>query len=177
MNNKQKLFKTISLLTLLLGLSRGVDAADGTLYFNGEIVAQGCDITLDSQTIELGKISVSTLKNTNDQTSSGTMFTIRGTNCPEGLSGITFSGAEMPGSQGLFALTNDSNLAVATGVGVGIYLEDHTTRVRNGVVSAITLPNGQEELNQTYFAKYVPIIGGNVTPGKANASVTYTLQY
>lgn len=172
MNNKIK--ATALLVASLLGLPVVVNAADGTISFTGTIVAQGCSITTADQTIYMGNIAASTLNGRAGNTTSGKAFNIVGTNCPPSLSAIVFSGPKTADtSSGLFAL---SDAMPAGDVALGIFASDGTSRVLNGATTPLTIAGGGTDLNQSYFAKYVST-GTTVTPGLANATVTYTLEY
>ena len=173
MNNK---IKTTALVASLLGLPVLVNAADGTVNFAGTIVAQGCSINTLNQTVNMGNISASTLNGSAGLTTSGQAFTIEGNNCPNSLSAIVFSGMQTPdNSSGLFALSDTTSAGGAGNVAIGIYMDDDITLVENGESTA--LPQiSNNNLNQTFYAKYVST-ADTVSPGTANASVTFTLEY
>lgn len=165
--------KTIAASTILL--TSAAYAADGTITFNGEIVASTCVInggTAD-QTVSLGKVSTTALKGAGTQ-AAGTIFTIGLTGC-----GTTFTSAQVK----FDAQTDSTNNkliklgtgSTATGVGIGIYESDATTNVVPFVATASQpIKDGAATFN--YIAKYVST-ADTVTAGTANSSATFTVIY
>lgn len=162
-----------ALLITLLGLSGAANAADGTVFFTGEILTQGCTITSTTPLeVDLGKITFPENVNVGEM-SSGRQFSIR-LNCPTSLSGITFSGRSDSTLTDFFAVNGG-----ADGVAVGIYKSDNISQIRNGVsetTGIFTNNSGSKIYTATLFAKYIAT-KDVITPGSANASVNFNVEY
>lgn len=142
-------------------LSNQVWAYDGTINVTGNIVDGACDVSTDSQNINvnLSNIPVSAFTNVGD-VSNPTPFQILLKNCPASVheADIMFIGKNAPGYKGgILALTQEAG--VAEGVGVRIRMPE-----LGDFTNSVTVA-----LNQMLWADK------EIEPG--DNTLTYTLQY
>lgn len=170
-----------SLIALGLGLGFSVIAAQsafaaGTVNFTGRVIAEGCTINSESKVLDvlLGDVSAKELT-TAGELAGGEQFVIELENCtPDTTVAVRFTGANDDNDADILAVTPGNG--AATNVGIALFEEDGTTQVNLDQDSArITLPTGATELSLPYVARYKAT--GQATPGPANGTVAYSLQY
>lgn len=150
------------------------NAADGTITFTGNIIAQTCQVNGSVP----GDIPVNlgdyTSKEFNSAGSTVGNETIRMelTACPTAVNAVSI----------LFGGTADStmpallaNSSGATGVGIGIYEADGSTAIPINSASA-NIPLTAGVGTGTFIAKYVST-AATVGEGAVNATAQYTIQY
>lgn len=173
----------------------GQAAPAGTINITGKVVNNTCSVTSATQTKEITLPTVSTQQFTGvDQIVGDTAFQIGLENC---LSGDTTNGQTVrlffiPSNANSFdlvkgvlqntAATGGSGLdAAATNVGVAILTKTREKIPVGQDISKYTQTSDKENLATggvflDYFAAYYST-GANVTAGKVQASVTYSLAY
>ncbi|HEX4502926.1 MAG TPA: fimbrial protein [Scandinavium sp.] len=146
------------------------------LNFTGTIKAASCDISSgNGQKVSLGDVGTTHFGSTGD-VSSAKPFSI-GLNCADygpKQATVTFSGTAASDPT-LLAL--DGGEGAATGIAVRINQADSGEQVKLNTPSATTaLIAGENTLNFT--AQYQALTGrSNITPGKANATAQFTINY
>lgn len=172
---KKNILASLIAATSLFAVNNAL-AADGTIDFTGEIIDQACELASgsDALKVNLGKVSKTSLPNTGS-TAAATKFTIKLINCPTTVTSATvkFDAESYVGDDTVIALKNDTNAAK----GVGIQITDDV----NAVVplftasKAYTLKDGVEN-NLDFRARYIAK-SDTVTPGPANGTATFTINY
>ncbi|WP_392552575.1 fimbrial protein [Orbus wheelerorum] len=166
--------KGIAVFALTLLFASMANADDGTINFTGEIVAATCTVAGSSGStvdVQLGKINKSALP-APGATASATMFTIGLSGCDNAITKaqVSFDGASDSTDSSLLAVTGG-----ASGVGIGIYEADGTTKLPLFTKSrAVTISNGAGAFN--FVAKYVAT-NASIVVGKANSSATFAVAY
>lgn len=171
-----KLKTTIVYLGLLNSLHAFAAGNEASITVKGQVVTAACQVSSDStnKVVSLGeKIMTSTFKNKGDMSTS-VQFYINLEKCPQTTSSarFKFDGTADKNNANLLALDNIPDSA--TGVGVGIY--DATGKIVPlwTASSSYPLTGGNNALSFTarYVASVVP-----VTPGEADATTQFTLNY
>lgn len=148
---------------------------DGKVNFTGEITDTTCVVDTDSlnQTVELGKVSKSSLASAGS-TTGAKKFTLVLSSCPATVTSakVRFDGIQVPGDSSLLALTAGDD----TAEDVGIQISDANNNIINLYQdsAAYTLTTGVNNLNFT--ARYYAISDA-VTVGDANAVTEFTIVY
>lgn len=172
-----KLLSALALASVTL-VSQQASASDGTITFNGEIVANTCVVTTGSGgsfTVTLPKVMASALASVG-ATAGRTPFQIALTGCNNAQNGMNVHTYFEPGS------TVDS----VTGK-----LKTTNATVQIGLVNGDGVPIKAGFADATQGSKLVVISGGGATlpyfaeyyanevavPGVANTTVVYTLVY
>lgn len=171
-------FKKIAIATILASATFSVAsmAADGTLNFTGKITSSACNIDASSTAsgdIALGTVASNAFSSVGT-TAAPTRFTIVLTGCPADLktASVRFDGTPSSNSE-ILALTTGAD--AATGVGIGLFEADSSTKIPLQTKSkSQTLTTDSNTL--TYIAKYVST-AEKVSAGDANATATYTIAY
>ncbi len=161
-----------------LGLSQQAMAIDGTIKFEGEITANPCVVAVESvkQTVLMGQVKANTFAAKGDA-SVLTPFQIKLEECVidpvTGLKAdIGFVGMSADGDS---TLLNVSTIAgSAKNVGLQLTDKDSNQIDLNDVSAEFDLVAGQNILN--FGARYVAT-AAMVTPGHANGSVDFQLNY
>ncbi|MBL0573296.1 fimbrial protein [Aeromonas hydrophila] len=160
----------------LFGVMNAANAADGTVNFIGEITDETCTIDTGSQnlTVNLGKVSKSSLDGAAGKKSSPTGFQLNLTSCPATVTGTTvkFDGTADSNNSNLLKLTQDAG--VATGVGIEIADKVGTAIPLYSESMVYPLAAGSNSLN--FVARYVSTLA-SVTTGPANGVTQFTLNY
>ncbi|WP_270655257.1 fimbrial protein [Enterobacter bugandensis] len=147
-------------------------AGHGTVHFKGEIIDAACSIAPESadQTVDLGQISNSSLKN--NGTSSPVAFNIKLQNCDISTYKTvkaTWSGTEDANKSGIWGITG-------TASGAGIVLRDASEKpiVLGTETAATTLT-----ANDTTIAMsaYLQGDGSTVVPGAFTGAADFVLAY
>lgn len=169
------------LFSIFLPIGVGANAASCfsdvcNLKVFGTVVASSCDVESgsQSQTVNLGNVSVGAFKNTGD-ISSPQSFHIKLTNCSSNITGgaITFEGTADDSNSDLLKLTPGSG--VATGVGVQILDGASGSPIALGQSTATQpLVAGDNDLVYALRYKSTTI---SVVPGTANAVMYFDLNY
>jgi type 1 fimbria pilin len=174
-----KMYFLIYPLLFIIFIFSSFVKADGnniSINFTGKIKSATCNIVSDANLqVPLGDIGTTFFGSTGD-VSRAQPFSVE-LNCP--IDGpeqvaITFSGKTATDPT-LLAL--DSGEGTATGIAVRINQQDGSTQVKLNTPSATTaLIAGENTLNFT--AQYQALTGrSNITPGKANATAQFTINY
>lgn len=174
----------------VLSASLAVSAAPGTqviveggiVHFTGSIVNAACAVSTDSdgQTVALGQHRTSALQNVGDKTSPKA-FEIKLTDCDTTVSEraqVSFSGGANQTDKNLLKVSNIVPGGAGAATGVGIEITDHAGVVLRPDGSAFSTPvkliDGTNTLH--FSARYVRTTEA-LTPGKADADTTFTMQY
>jgi len=170
-------YKAIAIIVSALTMNNMAQAADGNIEFTGAIVSNSCKVTGTGSSdsnfgVTLGKVHTNALKNSG-VTAAPTPFTIKLSDCVSVTSAsVTFDGTLDSNNKSLLKLSPVTD--AATFVGIGIYESNSSTLIPLLNKSATkTLINGAANLE--FVAKYVAT--GTATPGVANASATFTVNY
>jgi len=185
---KQSVSKFVVLAAILLPASA---FSASTVTFQGEVAAQTCSISINSNTnaivmmptIPLSSLyTASTTKAAVGNSAGLTPFTISVTGCTSSSSALTiypeFLGTSV--DESTYALSNTSDSNAATGVGIALYSDAAGTNQinLNGVTrgAALTLAANATSASATYSAKYMAT-SATTTPGKVTGVAQYTLSY
>lgn len=176
--NKKTLAK-FALLATAAAVSQAALAADGNIQFNGEIVDSPCSISpgATNLVVPLGKVSRASLEGAAGKLSTPAQFQIQLTDCSAAAKGasITFSGVPDTVQKDALALANSGGLEPnATGVAVQVR-DANRAKIALGSESA-NYVLGQGSNNLRFEASYVST-GNTVTPGPANATAQFTVNY
>ncbi|WP_330982225.1 MULTISPECIES: fimbrial protein [Enterobacterales] len=177
----------VSLCALALTMAASTAYADdavtqGTVTFNGELIADTCSIVSGDEnlTVTLPTLSTQTLANAGDTAGSKT-FDIRVENCPTTGTGIPTQVAahfEAINSDGFNAttknLTNSATTTPASNVEVRLFDKDGTTVLPVGDTGGY-FPITAGTATMTYIGAYYATAA--TTAGKVSARVQYTLAY
>jgi len=166
-------FYIINFITGVFFISDAALGAGSDLTLKGTVIEQGCDISIDdfNKIVNLGDWS------TRDMTRPGghtepVNFAFRLSGCAASGVTLTFTGHADPADSGLLALSDESS---ATGVAVEIMNAAHRRQPLNEKAQRVTVDDeGNAVLSFT--ARYLSV-GGNATPGSADADSEFTLTY
>ncbi|WP_413493290.1 fimbrial protein [Morganella psychrotolerans] len=154
--------------------AEGPDVISGDFHFKGNITDSSCDITQKDQEVELGTHSVAVLKE-NGSSTAPVEFTIDIKNCSLSMNALTIQMAGSPhaGNNAIFALDADDQSAGK--IGIAIKTKDGEAVTPAGGSRNIPLRHDSRDYSLDYAANYQST--GLATPGKANATVNYTVTY
>lgn len=176
MNRKLTLAVSSGVLAALFG--HAASASNGTINFTGEIVQSACQVVAADQTktVVLGKYPTSAFP-TVGSTSGAQAFSIALEKCDAGDYSLRFDGNTPAGFPDLLAVTGG-----ATGVGIEI-LDNNSAIVPItqdvAAPASVTVAANDGEAGSATFhlrARYKSY-QETVTPGQANATATFTIQY
>ncbi|MDF7651473.1 type 1 fimbrial protein [Pantoea sp. Acro-805] len=166
-----------AVLTLM---AMNAHATNGTVKFTGSIVKSTCTVNSSDTNKEvfIGKYPTNAFSKIGDVTASKA-FTINLSNCDSGTYTLRFDGPTVAGNPNLLAVS------AATGVGIEILdnnekvlpinqtADDNTAWVTASSTNTAA-PNGTAAFNLK--ARYKSF-NQTVTPGEANASTSFTIEY
>ncbi|MEG0278111.1 MAG: fimbrial protein [Morganella sp. (in: enterobacteria)] len=146
----------------------------GNIHFKGNITDSSCDITQKDQEVELGTHSVAILTE-NGKKTDPVDFTIDIKNCSLSMNELTIQmmGTEHAENNAIFALDADDQSAGKIGIAIKTKEGDAITPAGGG--RNIPLRKDSRDYSLNYVANYQAT--GLSTPGKANATVNYTVTY
>ncbi|WP_088143128.1 fimbrial protein [Achromobacter xylosoxidans] len=176
--NKNTLAK-FALLATAAAVSQAALAEDGRIQFNGEIVDAPCSVSPSATNlvVPLGKVSRASMDGAAGKHSTPAQFEIQLTDCSASAKGasVTFSGTPDSISNDVLAISNSGGLtANATGVAVEIRDALHAKIALGSASPKYFLGLGTNNLK--FEAAYVST-GASVTPGPANATAQFTVNY
>lgn len=161
---------------IVSGMTNSVMAADGTIHFTGSISDQTCTVESNSQSlnVDLGQVAQAALNGAAGIKASPSSFTLILSECPDTVAGasVKFDGTPDELNKNLLALDDDTG--VATGVGIEIANSDGTAIPLHSASADYPLTEGSNTLG--FLARYVST-GAAVTPGKANGTSEFTINY
>lgn len=167
--------KALVAAALLSAVSmNAANAADGTITFTGNIIAQTCEVNgavPGDIPVTLGDYTTGEF-NGSGSTAGNETITMALTNCPTTVNNVSilFGGTADGDNADLLAVER-----TGAGVGIGIYESNGSTIIPiNNSSANIALANGVG--NASFIAKYVATATA-VTEGAANATAQYTIQY
>ncbi len=164
------------LFMVIAGVMENALAADGTIHFTGSVSDQTCTIDSSSQSlnVDLGTVSQAALSGAAGIKASPTQFTLTLNACPDTVTGasVKFDGTPDDVEKSLLALDDDTG--VATGVGIEIANSDGTAIPLHSASADYPLVEGDNAIG--FLARYVST-GAAVTPGKANGTSEFTINY
>ncbi|ACR68339.1 pilus assembly protein [Edwardsiella ictaluri] len=161
-------------------VSGQASAANGKVEFTGEIVNSTCQVSSDSQNINvyLGKYPTSAFKTVGDKSASKA-FQINLEQCEPGTYTVRFDGNTVAGHPDLLAVSSSGATAAAKGVGIEITdvngkafpIADQS----QGDVPTVTVVSDKKAIFnlQARYRSYV----NTVTAGLANATSPFTIEY
>lgn len=170
------------ILMVCLATAVGTRAANPTdtplgeinIRLSANIVDYTCYATSGDadKTVQLGVWPTKQFRNAGDTTQK-IPFSLKLAGCPpSGTTSVTFSGANVASDVGLLALNSSST---ATRVAVELHNQDKTRLNLNEASQEVASDvNGDATL--TFYANYIAL-GGNATPGSANADATFVINY
>ncbi len=174
--NKNTIAK-FALLASAAAISQTALAEDGRINFVGEIVDAQCDISPQATNlvVPLGKVSSSTLNGSAGRYSTPAQFELRLANCGAAAKGASVTFAGLADTIKKDSLAIDSN-ELNSATGVAVELRDALqNKIALGAESTkYTLHEGTN--NMKFNAVYVST-GEKVTPGAANATAQFTVNY
>lgn len=159
-------------------------ASHGTVKFTGEIKRSACEVTADTQNKEvyLGTYPTSAFKNIGDKSASkGFQVSIK--DCDPGDYTMRFDGNTVPGHFELLSVSAEGNEGTSAATGIGIEITDNNGNVLpvadgsniSDSVAKVNVPVGQTTAVFNFQARYRSF--GVVTPGLANATSSFTIEY
>lgn len=178
--------KIISTLVLGLGISAGAMAADGTITFNGTVLATTCNITIAggtaaataaTGTVNLPIVPASVFTAAGD-TSFGTAFTIGLSGCNASLNGKTaafhhFAGTSIKPDGRLNNTGTATNMAIALYSGTGLSgTFINLNSALNTPTQTVTGAAATFPLFATYSPTATPVVAGTVV-----SNVDFFLNY
>ncbi|WP_374213800.1 type 1 fimbrial major subunit FimA [Serratia sp. MF1(2023)] len=175
---KTKTLIMASLLTASMAHADTNTANGGTVHFKGEVVNAACAVDAGSidQTVQLGQVKTATL-NEAGKTSSSVGFNIQLNDCDTTVAtkaAIAFTGATIENNNNALA---PENSAAGGATNVGIQVLDSAGKALGfdgaSISTAATLTPGTNIL--PFQARYIAT--GQATPGTANASANFKVQY
>ena len=165
-----------SLLAICL-MATTLFAHDGRVYVSGTITNNTCTLSPDSQnmTVAMGTVSDRQFLHPGEE-GPWQPFAIELQNCGTTASGVTvsFSGTADERRHDCLALTPAEG--DATGVAVAIYDSNKNALPLAESSAVYPLSEGQSSVHLQFYARYIAN-GDVVTPGTANASATFVLNY
>lgn len=192
--NKQR-FSAVFALAAMAFISSPATAADnetetappvsvsgGTLQMQGSVVNTPCAIDNDSasQSVVLGQLRTAEINDKNN-VSSPIDFSIKLIGCAidtYSKASVTFSGNTLAGNpMALTPIGSQANSTVAKGIGIQILQDGNPVQVDGEKATAAkSLNSGNSDLK--FQAQYIALGNANeVTPGAANANVSFTVNY
>ncbi|NYV43584.1 type 1 fimbrial protein [Cronobacter sakazakii] len=165
---------------LALGLISGYASADsqGTVTFNGKLIAETCEIDTNDvdKTVTLPTISTQTFAKAGDEAGS-TTFTIKAVSCPAAITKVA-AHFEALDSTGFDPVTGNLTNAAATGgaknVEVRLYNTDSSVIAVGETGAAFDVQSDQTALMR-YIGGYYATAATEA--GDVTAKVNYTLSY
>lgn len=153
-------------------------AADGQVKFTGEIIDAACTVensVTNPLEVTLGKVAKSAFTISGDK-AAATKFTLKLTNCPDTVSSasVKFDGTSVNGDNSILALTQGAG--VATGVGIQLSDDSNTVLPLFTASKAYSLQSGSVTNNLDFVARYIST-AADVTPGPANATASFSINY
>lgn len=152
-----------------------VNAADGTIEFQGTIRDTACTVDAGSatQVVQIGNVSKSAFTGAGS-TAGGESFKITLTACDPTITRVAarFDGPSADGDSRLLKISDPA----VTGVGIGIFESDNTTLIPIASKSAsvpVTTATGAE---LEFVAKFMSTATA-VTGGIGNATATFSMDY
>ncbi len=155
-------------------------AADGQVDFVGKITDDACVVTNNPGSplqVKLGEVATTAFNNKSGVPTAGvksaaTIFTIKLTDCPAAATqaAVKFDGIAVSGDNTVLALT------AGGATGVGIQLSDDANAVIPLFTASKSYPLvvGNNDLN--FVARYIST-SATITPGVANSTASFTLNY
>lgn len=150
------------------------NAIDGTINFTGVISADACTVNVSGGTapIDMGTISSAALATVGDSASRGQLqIVLSACSAAATSAAVKFDGQSDSADNTLLALTTGG----ASGVAIGLYEEDGTTKIPLGSASVSKPLSSTANTELNFVAKYVST--GPVTVGAANAVTQFTVDY
>ncbi|MGX4743133.1 fimbrial protein [Providencia rettgeri] len=172
---KKNLLASLIAATSIFAVNNAL-AADGTIDFTGEIIDQACELAAgsDALKVNLGQVSKKALP-TAGSTAAATKFTIKLINCPATVTtaSVKFDADSYIGDDEVIKLKEETGVAT----GVGIQITDDTNKVVPLFTASKAYPLKENvENNLDFRARYIAK-SDTVTPGPANATATFTINY
>ncbi|HDU8312921.1 TPA: type 1 fimbrial major subunit FimA [Proteus mirabilis] len=173
---------TVSVLLLSGVASAATIVNGGKINFTGEIVNAACVVSTKSidQTVNIGQYRTAQFDSVG-KTVGNTDFYINLEACDTTVAqnaSVSFSGVSDSNDKTVLAVSNITTGGAGAATGVGIEITDHTGKVLppDGSVfsTAKQLIDGSNTLN--FVARYKSTLD-TVTPGHADADVTFKMQY
>jgi P pilus assembly protein, pilin FimA len=173
---KNSIILTLATVTALS--SSSVIAADGQVNFTGEIIEQSCKVVNNPSNplnVNLGKVAKAAFTGAGS-TAAATKFTLQLTDCPDTVktAAVKFDGTAVKGDTKVLALTEGSG--VATGVGIQLSDDSNTVLPLYTASKAYPLKSGKDSNNLDFIARYIAT-AKDVTPGPANSTASFTINY
>ncbi|WP_105652594.1 fimbrial protein [Cronobacter dublinensis] len=165
---------------LALGLLSGYAqaASQGTVTFNGKLIAETCEIDTNDvdKTVTLPTLSTQTLAKAAD-VGGTTTFTIKAVNCPDAIKKVAahFEALDSTGFNPVTGnLTNAAAIGAAKNVEVRLYNIDSTVIPVGGTGKAFDVQT-DKTATMSYVGGYYATAA--TEPGDVTAKVNYTLSY
>ena len=176
--NKKIINSQLPLLSaLVMSISFGASASDGTVTFTGAISDQTCvvDASSSNLTVDLGTVSSSSFSAAGD-TASASRFDISLTGCPSTFTKVAarFDGATDTTNPDLLALTKTGSEAS----GVAIQLSNIDGSVLNIGQESTQFPIDTAASSSTFkFIARYQATSSTINPGDAGSVAQFTITY
>ncbi|MBW7984734.1 fimbrial protein [Enterobacillus tribolii] len=162
-------------LTAALAFAAATNSMAGTLNFHGTITHPGCNVSADSQDlqIEMGYISGAVFNGSIGQLTGAKNFTIHLVDCPVSSTQavLTFEGQTVTNSDEILALTDTSS---ASGLGIQLTNSQGQIIKLNQPTEPQVITAGENQLN--YVARFITT-SNTVKSGEAYANAVFTVNY
>lgn len=160
---------------VLMAAAGTASAADGTVRFTGNIIADACKVDTASkdQTVNLGDVASSSFTSAGDK-ASPTKFNIQLSNCPATVTqvAVKFDGLSDTANTNLLKLDSDQ-----TAANVGIEIADVTgAPIALHTASPLYAIAADGSAKMEFIGRYVST-AASVTPGTANGTSDFTINY
>ncbi|CCG88545.1 fimbrial protein [Erwinia piriflorinigrans] len=195
MHTYRKRFSAVFALSAVVSISNPAVAADnvtetkppvshlgGTLHLQGSVVNTPCviDNSSASQSVELGQLRTADISDKN-AVSSPVDFAIKLIGCASDTyskASVTFSGNTLAGNaRALAPVGSQANSSVAKGIGIQI-LQDGKAVQLDGEQPTMAKSINARNSDMKFQAQYIALgEATEVTPGAANANVSFTVHY
>ena len=164
---KKNLLASLIAATSIVAVNNAL-AADGTIDFTGEIIDQACELAAgsDALKVNLGQVSKKALPNAGS-TAAATKFTIKLINCPATVTtaSVKFDADSYIGDDEVIKLKEETGVTDDTNKIVPLFTASKAYPLQQNV-----------ENNLDFRARYIAK-SDTVTPGPANATATFTINY
>lgn len=159
---------------------------NGTLHLNGSIYSATCDIDINNNggediNVNLGRHPNSRFNSKGDEIEYNGLdglIEVELVNCPDtGKLDVSFNGTTIAGDKTILQLDNPTSPDTAQNLGIHIYEAGKQTplRIDDSVVFSADVTNSKT-YKKDFWATYVST-QDFVDPGKANATMTFKIEY
>ncbi|HGL6357607.1 TPA: fimbrial protein [Citrobacter amalonaticus] len=153
------------------------DAHDGTINISGIIQDNTCEVASDSviKFVDMGTLSVKQFSEKGVR-SQAKQFSINLVDCGPAASEATVTFTGTPSDQEKELYSVDPETDAGSGIALGIYDSKGNLLPPDKPSEGIPLKGGEDSVELKFSASYQSVVD-DVTPGSANVSVTFVVNY